>query len=77
MGDKNPLDILLVFWDDWTRFYKISRVRLRMCDFFCTFEGTDLVRNAYEPTSKVHSHDVAHTSARIGEYVLFSARPFP
>ena len=28
----------------------------------CTFEATDLVRNAHEPTSKVRSHNAGHTS---------------
>ena len=37
--------------------------------FFCsTFEDTDLVRTAHEPTSKVRSHHAAHIPAR-SQYV--------
>ena len=36
---------------------------------FCsTFEDTDLVRTAHEPTSKVRSHHAAHVPAR-SQYV--------
>ena len=37
---------------------------LRISKIFSTFEGTDLVRNAHEPTSKVRSQNAAHTSVR-------------
>ena len=44
--------------------------------FLQNFEGTDLCSYTHEPTSKVRSHDAAHTIASLG-YVLFSARPLP
>ena len=52
-----------------------SQKYLRNSKIISTFEGTDLVRNAHEPTSKVRSRDAAHTSVRSEDMCFFRHAP--